>query len=170
MSERITNHMIITFVTFCIMSIPSKPSATAVNHCEIRGNIMLLKNQLSWLGRFQSPTALTFSASKHLPVEAGRDLATPTLWVRLLPVPPYKNDISTLRPRQNGRHFAADISKCIFMYENFVISNKMSLKIVPFGPINNIPALVRIMDWHRIGDKRLSEPMLIRFTDAYMRH
>ena len=26
------------------------------------------------------------------------------------------------------------------------------------------------MAWRRIGDKPLSEPMLIRFTDAYMRH
>ena len=26
------------------------------------------------------------------------------------------------------------------------------------------------MAWHRIGDKPLSEPMLTRFFDAYMRH
>ena len=26
------------------------------------------------------------------------------------------------------------------------------------------------MDWHQIGDKSLSEAMLTRFTDAYMRH
>ena len=26
------------------------------------------------------------------------------------------------------------------------------------------------MAWHRIGDKPLSEPMLTRFVDAYMRH
>ena len=28
------------------------------------------------------------------------------------------NDLNTLRPRQNGRHFADDIFKCIFLNEN----------------------------------------------------
>ena len=35
----------------------------------------------------------------------------------------------------------------------------MSLKIVPKGPIHNIPALVQIMAWRRLGDKPLSEPI-----------
>ena len=30
------------------------------------------------------------------------------------------------------------------------------------GPINDILALVQIMDWHRIGNKPLSEPMMVR--------
>ena len=46
------------------------------------------------------------------------------------------------RPRQNGRHFAEDIFKCIFLNENVLISIKFSLKFVPKGQINNIPALV----------------------------
>ena len=33
-----------------------------------------------------------------------------------------------------------------------------------------ISQLVQIMAWRQIGDKPLSEPMLIRPTDAYMRH
>ena len=37
------------------------------------------------------------------------------------------------------------------------------------GPINNNPALVKIIAWHRIGDKTLSEPMQTLFIDAYMR-
>ena len=37
-------------------------------------------------------------------------------------------------------------------------------------PIDNIPALVQTMAWHRKGDKPLSEPMLTQFVDAYMRH
>ena len=44
------------------------------------------------------------------------------------------------------------------------------LTFVPYGPIDNNPALVVIMAWCRIGDKPLSELMLSRFTDAYMRH
>ena len=38
------------------------------------------------------------------------------------------------------------------------ISAKTSLKCVPKGPINNIPALVQIMAWHRPGNKPLSWP------------
>ena len=68
---------------------------------------------------------------------------------------------NTLRSRQNGRHFADDIFKRIFFNENVWISIKISLKFVPKGPINNIPALVQIMAWRRPGDKPLSEPMTV---------
>ena len=71
---------------------------------------------------------------------------------------------------QNGRHFADDIFRCIFVNEKSCILTKISLKFVPMGPIDNNPALVQIIAWCRIGDKPLSEPMLTRFTDAYMRH
>ena len=49
---------------------------------------------------------------------------------------------NTLRPRQNGRHFADDIFKCIFLNENVWIPIEISLKFVPKGPVDNIPALV----------------------------
>ena len=68
---------------------------------------------------------------------------------------------NTLRSRQYGRHFAADIFKCIFLNENVSIAIKISLKFVPKGPIYNIPALVQIMAWRRPGDKPLSEPMMV---------
>ena len=58
---------------------------------------------------------------------------------------------NTLRPRQNGRHFA-DIFKRIFWNENISILIKISLKFVPKGSINKIPALVQIMAWRRPGD------------------
>ena len=70
--------------------------------------------------------------------------------------------VDTLRPRQNGRLFADDTFKRIFLNENIRISTKNSLKFVPKGLINNIPALVMIMAWRRPGDKPLSEPMLVR--------
>ena len=38
--------------------------------------------------------------------------------------------------------FPDDIFKCIFLNENVLISIKISLKCVPNGQINNIPALV----------------------------
>ena len=69
--------------------------------------------------------------------------------------------INTLRPRQNGRHFPDDIFKCIFLNENIQILIEISLKFVPKGPINNIPALVQIMAWRRPGDKPLSEPVMV---------
>ena len=47
---------------------------------------------------------------------------------------------------------------------------RISLKFVPKGPINNIPALVQIMAWRRSGDKPLPEPTDAYSTDAYMRH
>ena len=44
----------------------------------------------------------------------------------------------------------------------------ISLKFGPKGSIGNNPALVQIMAGRRIGDEPLSEPMLARFTDAYI--
>ena len=69
--------------------------------------------------------------------------------------------LNTLRPRQDGRYFADDVLKCIFLNENVWISLKIPLKFVSRGPNNNIPALVQIMAWRRPGDKPLSEPMLV---------
>ena len=54
-------------------------------------------------------------------------------------------NFNTLRPRQNGRRFADDTFKRIFLNENVKISIKISLKFVPKGPIN----------------KPLSEPMKV---------
>ena len=50
--------------------------------------------------------------------------------------------VNTLRPRQNDRHFPDDIFKWIFLNENVWILINISLKFVPKGLINNIPALV----------------------------
>ena len=70
--------------------------------------------------------------------------------------------VNSSRPRQNRRHFADDVFKCNFFNENVWIPIQISLKFVPKGPMNNIPALVQIMGWRRPGDKPLSEPMIAR--------
>ena len=70
-------------------------------------------------------------------------------------------NLNTFRPRQNGRHFANDIFKCIFLNENVWIPIKNSLTFVPKGPINNIPILVQIMAWRRSGDKPFSKSMSV---------
>ena len=72
-----------------------------------------------------------------------------------------KTAVNTLKPRQNERHFADDIFKCILAFENVWIPITISLKSVPESPINGIPALVQIMAWRRPGDKPLSEPMMV---------
>ena len=69
--------------------------------------------------------------------------------------------VNTLRPRQNGRHFADDMFMCIFLNENVWIPIEISLKFVPKGSINNKTALFQIMAWRRPGDKPLSEPIMV---------
>ena len=65
--------------------------------------------------------------------------------------------LNSLRPRQNGRHFTDDISKCIFFSEHVWFSLEVSLKV----QINNIPSLVQIMTWCQPGDKPLYETMMV---------
>ena len=74
----------------------------------------------------------------------------------------YNVTLNTLRPRQNGRHFADDTIKRIFLNQNVRNSIKISLKFVPKGRIHNIPSLVQIMAWRRPSYKPLSEPMMVR--------
>ena len=85
---------------------------------------------------------------------------------RLWSVMPYgvvrPQTFNTLRPRQNGHHFADDMFKCIFLNENVCIPIGISLKFVPKVPMNNIPSLVQIMAWRRPGNKTLSEAMMVR--------
>ena len=90
------------------------------------------------------------------------------IWVKYLSLdgnnPPCHGSLVlniTLRPRQNGRLFADDTFKCIFLNENIRILIKISLRFVPKGLINNIPALVLIIAWRRPGAKPLSELMIV---------
>ena len=71
------------------------------------------------------------------------------------------SSFNSLRPRHNGCLFADDTFKRIFLNENVRISIKISLKFLPKGRINNIPALVQIMAWRLPGDKPLSEAMMV---------
>ena len=48
-----------------------------------------------------------------------------------------------------------------FFNENICVPIKISLMCVLWGPIDNIPALLQIMTWRRLGDKPLSEPMTV---------
>ena len=54
-------------------------------------------------------------------------------------------------PKQNARHFTEDSFKCIFLNANAWILINISMKFVPKGPVNNIPASVQIMAWLGLG-------------------
>ena len=73
-------------------------------------------------------------------------------------------------PEQNGRYFADDNFKYIFMNEKFCIAIQILLKFVPERPNDNKSALVQVTAWRRTGDKPLPEAMLTQFYDAYIRH
>ena len=74
---------------------------------------------------------------------------------------PCCHGFNTLRPRQHRRRFADDIFKCIFLNENCCVLIKNSLKYVRKVPSDNNPAFVQIMAWRRLGDKPLSEAMMV---------
>ena len=79
----------------------------------------------------------------------------------IMHIPQEGLSINTLRQRQNGRHFADDTFKRIFLKEHVRILIKISLKFVPKSPIDNIPTLFQIMAWRQPGDKPLSEAMMV---------
>ena len=66
-----------------------------------------------------------------------------------------QKDIETKWPQFRRQHFQ------IFLNENVWIPLKFSLKFVPKVRINNIPALVQIMAWHRQGNNPLSDLMMV---------
>ena len=83
--------------------------------------------------------------------------------------------VNTLRPSQNGRRFAEDTFKRIFLNENVRISIKISLKFIPKCPTNNIPALVQIMVWRRPGDNPLTHicvtlPQWVKNSEQMLSH
>ena len=73
-------------------------------------------------------------------------------------------------PDKMAAVLADNIFKCIFLNENDRIPIPISLKLIPRSPIDNKPALVQVMAWHRLGDKPLPELMMTPFTDAHMQH
>ena len=58
----------------------------------------------------------------------------------------------------------------ICLNENDRIPIQISLKYVPRSPIDNKPALERVMTSRRAGDKPLPGSVMTQFIDAYMRH
>ena len=89
----------------------------------------MLQSLLAWLACRSSVAQLTRS------------------WVHLR-----KNNrtfLNTLRPRQNSRHFADNISNCNLLKENIWIYIIVLMKFVPWGSIDNMPDFGRIMACRR---------------------
>ena len=83
------------------------------------------------------------------------------LWVNLMHHTYNVASSNTLKPRQNGHHFADDPFKRIFVNKPVKISIKVTLQCVPKGQINNIPALVQKMAWPLPNDKPWPKPMVV---------
>ena len=66
-------------------------------------------------------------------------------------------------------NFAEDIFKCILLNENDKIAIQISMKFVPMGTIDNMPAMVQTMAWRLLGNKPLPEPIMAQFIEALMR-
>ena len=127
--------------------------------CSFWCNHRHFRQRLNWLVRYHALIILFSSTRVSLFVDNSKPIDACNV-IRLL----FDYSVSTLRSRQNGRRFADDTFKRIFLNENIRISIKISLKFVPKGPINNIPALVQIMAWRRSGVKPLSEPMMVSLS------
>ena len=69
--------------------------------------------------------------------------------------------INILRPRQNSRHFADEIFKCIFLLENILTWINVLLNFVPKGLVDSIVTLIQIMTCRQLGDKPLSETKMV---------
>ena len=77
--------------------------------------------------------------------------------------------INTLRARQGCRHFCRWHFHMHYL-ERKLLNYETSLKYVPRDLIYNKLSLVQITGCRRTGDKPWSEPMMVWFTDADMRH
>ena len=76
-------------------------------------------------------------------------------------------DMSELYLTHWGREKMAATFQRIFFNENVWVSIKISLKFVPEGPINNIPALVGIVACRLAGTKPLSDQWWLVYWRIY---
>ena len=83
------------------------------------------------------------------------------IWFNQLLKPSASDVIKSSPLDKMTTNLAENIFRNIFMNEKFCIVIRISLKFVPKGPINNIPALVEIIARPQPGNKPLSESMMI---------
>ena len=69
---------------------------------------------------------------------------------------------------KKSHNFSDRNSKLVFVHDIFCISIQTSLEFVPPGPINNKLKLIQILASRPIGDKSISEPKIVSFTEEYL--
>ena len=75
--------------------------------------------------------------------------------------------VNTLKLGQKRLPYCRQHFQCLLLCRNSRILIQISLKFVPKDSVNNKLALVQIRAWHRRGNKPLSEPMMVWWTDSY---
>ena len=70
--------------------------------------------------------------------------------------------LNTSRPRQMAVILQTTLSNTFSWMQIYEFRFKFNWSFVSKGPINNIPALCKVMDWRQPGDKPLSEPKMVR--------
>ena len=81
--------------------------------------------------------------------------------------------INSSLPGQNGRHFADNIFKHLFMNEKWCIFIQISLRFVPKGAIDSKSALVQVMAWRRTNTLGINEVLifwLLSSSEKIYRH
>ena len=88
-------------------------------------------------------------------------------WFTMFQATPHANAFTnTLKLKQNWWHFASNICKRIFLNENCCSLIRISLKFVPKGPIDNLPALVQM---GQVTKLRLSCYLVLLSVDSKTR-
>ena len=90
-------------------------------------------------------------------------------WIRWLLMSSWQKEtnlnyvsVNSLRPSQNGRHFADDIFKCIFLNEIYEFRLRFHRNLfLWFELILFQHWFTEILAWRRPADKPLSEPMMV---------
>ena len=98
----------------------------------------------------------TSGVTKNLGQWISRSEHTPPPQPHPQPQPQPPTPTPTPTPDKMAALLADENFKCIFVNGNDRILIRISLKFVPRSPINNNPALVQVMAWHRTGDRPLS--------------
>ena len=68
-----------------------------------------------------------------------------------------------------GHPLEANVPICIIVWTLLCFGSNVT-EFFPRGHVNNKPALIQIMSWHRTGNRPFSEPIVAWFVDAYIPH
>ena len=71
------------------------------------------------------------------------------------------HNFNTLRPSQISAISQTTFSNAFPWMKMYEFRLRFYWRVFPKVRINNIPALVQLMVWHRLGEKPLSEPMMV---------